>query len=50
MPKAWCPVCDTLQGITPNGVDPRLSNKRQRIDVHKHPEKPEVCEGSGRDV
>lgn len=50
MAKAWCPDCDTLVGITPNGVDPRTTTKRQRIDVHKHPQKPEVCSGSGKDV
>lgn len=50
MAKARCPECDTLQGIYPNGADPKLTNKRQRIDVHKHPTKPELCLGSGRDV
>lgn len=48
--KAYCPTCETLVEITPNGVDPKLSNKRQRIVVHKHPDKPELCPGSGKDV
>lgn len=48
--KARCPDCDTLQEITPNGADPKKTNKRQRICVHKKPDEPELCLGSGKDV
>jgi hypothetical protein len=34
MAKAWCLHCDSLEYITPNGVDPLLSNKRQRLALH----------------
>lgn len=50
MAKGYCPVCKELVGISPNGVDPKLSNKRQRTDVHKSPDKPELCDGSGKDI
>ncbi len=50
MAKAWCPDCDTLREITPNGKDPQTTNRRQRIVMHKHPTKPEICEGSGKDL
>lgn len=48
--KARCPDCDTLQEITPNGADPKKTNRRQRICVHKKPNEPELCLGSGKDV
>jgi hypothetical protein len=39
-----------MREITPNGVDPKKSNKRQRIEYHKHPTEPKLCDGSGKDV
>lgn len=55
MALAWCERCQQLVGITPNGADPKLTNKRQRLDVHPRPdpENPEqkiICKGSGDDV
>jgi hypothetical protein len=50
MSKALCPICDQLIGISPNGKDPKTTNKRQRLDMHKHPSLPELCLGSGKDV
>ena len=46
--KAWCPDCDVLIEVTPNGADPKTTNKRQRLVLH--PYKGELCEGSGKDV
>lgn len=48
--KAYCPDCDQLIEITPNGADPAMTNKRQRLVVHKKPNAPELCLGSGKDV
>lgn len=53
--RAICPDCEQLIGISPNGKDPKETNKRARLDVHKKP--PEglpydgsICPGSGKDV
>jgi hypothetical protein len=48
--KAICPNCDALVEITPNGKDPRTTNRRQRIVLHKKPNAPELCTGGGKDV
>ena len=57
VPKYRCAECDTLQDITPNGVDPATSNKRQRVAVHPDKRNPPdpvtgypICNGSGKDV
>jgi hypothetical protein len=47
---AWCEACNTLVEITPNGADPLKTNRRQRIVMHKKPNTPELCVGSGKDV
>lgn len=50
--KAWCPECDTLQVISPTGLQiPGVvggSASYKRLDLHKHPLKAKVCAGSGR--
>lgn len=50
MPKAICPDCEELVEITPNGADPKLTNRRQRLVLHKKPNAPELCPGGGKDV
>lgn len=51
MPLAWCPDCDELIEITPNGADPKKTNKRQRLVLHPDKKRPgELCVGGGKDV
>ena len=52
MMRAWCPECDELLEITPTGEKRHegYSSEWQRIVMHKHPTKPEICKGSGRKV
>lgn len=52
MAMAVCPDCETPQKITPTGEQkkPGFSAEWWQIDAHKHPEKPEVCDGSGKKV
>lgn len=52
MAKAICPVCDQLVGINPTGEKQRegWSAEWWSIDVHKAPDKSELCEGSGKRV
>lgn len=51
MARYRCEDCDELIEITPNGVDPRTSNKRQRLVLHPNKKTPgTLCLGSGKDV
>lgn len=55
MSLGWCPKCEELVGISPNGVDPKKSNKRQRLDMHpvpdpENPGQKKLCDGSGVDI
>ena len=52
MAKGYCPKCAELVGISPTGErqHPERSSTWWRIDVHKHPARAEVCEGSGAKV
>jgi hypothetical protein len=53
MAMARCPGCDELQKITDTGERRHASrgtDKWWRIDAHKHPLKPEMCDGSGAKV
>lgn len=51
MAKYPCDYCDELVEIQPNGVDPKTSNKRQRMVLHPNKKTPgELCLGSGKDV
>jgi hypothetical protein len=47
--SAYCPACHTLQKTSPTGQVQRVgwSAQYQRIDLHKKPDKNEICEGSG---
>jgi len=48
---ARCPECDTLQGATPaEQIKPPWTARYWRIDMHRDPRAPAVCEGSGRKV
>lgn len=49
--KYRCDDCEELIEIVPNGVDPKTSNKRQRLIMHPNKKTPgELCRGSGKDV
>lgn len=53
MALARCPVCDTLVSITPTGERRHATKGTDtwwRVDMHKHPAKTEVCDGSGKKV
>lgn len=52
MASARCPVCDTLREITPTGekIGSTGTARWWLIVMHKHPEKPEVCDGSGKKI
>lgn len=52
MAKGRCPNCDELVGLSPTGEKqhPERSSEWWRIDLHRHPTKQEICEGSGKRV
>lgn len=51
MAKYRCDHCEELIEITPNGVDPMTSNRRQRLVMHPDKKNPgNLCPHSGRDV
>lgn len=51
MPRGYCPDCYELIEITPNGADPKTTNRRQRLVLHPSKKTPgELCAGSGKDI
>jgi hypothetical protein len=53
MAKTLCPICESLVGIMPTGEHrhpTRGTDKWWRVDMHKHPDKEMVCDGSGKKV
>lgn len=52
MPRGFCPTCSQLVGLSPTREkqDPRFSSEWWRVDLHRHPVKQEICEGSGKRV
>ena len=51
MARAICPDCEELIEITPNGKDPRVTFRRQRLMLHPNKKRPgELCPGGGKDV
>lgn len=53
MAMTLCPDCEVPQKITDTGErrhPTRGTDRWWRIDVHKHPTEPKVCDGSGKKV
>lgn len=54
MVKGYCPCCETLQPITCTGKQQApgtmFTSQWWIVDAHKDPNKPELCEGSGRRI
>lgn len=53
MASTRCPDCDALVGISPTRErqhPTRGTSMWWRVDVHKHPNRPELCDGSGKKV
>lgn len=52
MVKARCPTCDTLQEIVCTGERQGSTGTSQwwTIVMHKKPNEPEICPGSGKKV
>lgn len=51
MSKYRCENCDELVEITPNGADPAVTNRRQRIVIHPDKKRPgKLCPRGGADV
>lgn len=51
MVKGYCPDCEELIEITPNGADYATSFRRQRLVLHPDKKNPgKLCQGSGKDI
>jgi hypothetical protein len=48
--KGWCEDCQSPQPISPTGkmIGTWGSASYKRIDAHKHPKEPKMCDGSGK--